>query len=122
MSALRSPAAVVVPGLGALLLTAALTACSGESVKQTVDVTVGDAACELSSTSLDAGKTAFDVKNDSGKEAEAYVYAADGDKVDEVEGIADGTSRTLTVSLDAGSYEFACKPEGDDVRTDFTVS
>lgn len=103
------------------LLTVVLTACSSGSVKQTVDVTVGDKACDLSSTTLDAGKTAFDVDNSSGREAEAYVYTADGDKVDEVEGIADGTSRTLTVSLDAGSYEFACKPEGDDVRTSFTV-
>jgi iron uptake system component EfeO len=99
-----------------------LTACSGGSVKQTVDVTVAGETCDLSSTTLDAGKTAFEVKNTSGEEAEAYVYTADGDKVDEVEGIADGVSRTLTVSLDAGDYEFACKPEGDDVRTSFTVS
>ena len=105
----------------ATTLIAALAACSGGSVKQTVDVSVTGSACDLGSTTLDAGKTAFDVKNSSGKEAEAYVYTAGGDKVDEVEGIADGTSRTLTVSLDAGKYEFACKPEGDDVRTSFTV-
>jgi iron uptake system component EfeO len=122
MPALRPLAPAALPGLAAVALAAALTACSGGSVKQTVDVTIGDDACDLGSATLEAGKTAFDVKNDSGKEAEAYVYTADGDKVDEVEGIADGTSRTLTVSLDAGSYEFACKPEGSDVRTPFTVS
>jgi iron uptake system component EfeO len=115
MHALRPYAAA------ATLLIVVLTGCSGGTVKQTVDVTLGADACHLATTTLDAGKTAFDVKNDSGKEAEVYVYTADGDKVDEVEGIADGTSRTRTVSLDAGSYEFACKPEGSDVRAKFTV-
>jgi iron uptake system component EfeO len=110
---------LLTPASAALCVT--LAACSGGSVKQTVDVTVTSSACGLGSTTLDAGKTAFDVKNSSGKEAEAYVYTATGDKVDEVEGIADGTTRTLTVSLDAGKYEFACKPEGNDVRTAFTV-
>jgi iron uptake system component EfeO len=119
MPALRIPAPAA--SLLTVGLTVGLTACSGGSVKQTVDVTIGDTACDLGSTTLDAGKTAFDVENSSGREAEVYVYTAAGDKVDEVEGIADGTSRTLTVSLDAGAYEFACKPEGDDVRTSFTV-
>jgi iron uptake system component EfeO len=109
-----------VAAVAALALAGVLTACSSDA-DQSVDVAIGDGTCELSSTTLDAGTTEFDVKNDSGEEAEAYVYNADGDKVDEVEGIADGTSRTLTVKLDAGSYEFACKPEGDDNRTDFTV-
>jgi iron uptake system component EfeO len=114
------PALLALTPVAASML-AALTACSGGSVKQTVGVTMSADGCDLGSTTLDAGKTAFEVKNSSGKEAEAYVYDADGSKVDEVEGIADGTSRTLTVSLDAGKYEFACKPEGDDVRTSFTV-
>jgi iron uptake system component EfeO len=102
-------------------LVAGLVGCSGGDVKQTVGVTIKDNACTLDTDTIDAGKTAFDVSNDSGREAEAYVYAAGDKKVDEVEGIADGTSRKLTVSLDAGSYEFACKPEGKDVRAPFTV-
>jgi len=109
--------AVTVPT--ALVLAAG---CSGSSADTTVQVTATADACTLDSTTLDAGTIDFDVKNSSGKEAEAYVYKADGDMVDEVEGIADGTSRTLTVDLEAGDYEFACKPEGDDVRTPFTVS
>ncbi len=111
---------VLVCGTG-LALAATASACSG-SADRSVAVTIGKASCDLASTSIESGKTAFEIDNSSGKEAEAYVYTADGDKVDEVEGIADGTSRTLTVSLDAGSYEFACKPEGDDVRTAFTVT
>ena len=109
--AVALPATLVLP----------LSACSGGSVDQTVQVTATEDACTLDSTTLDAGKTAFEFKNSSGEEAEAYVYTGDGDKVDEVEDIADGTSRTLTVSLDAGDYEFACKPGTKDIRADFTV-
>src|SRR3954451_12179731 len=101
-----------------LVLTAILpalavaTACSGGSVKQTVDVTATGDACTLSTTTIDAGKTRFRVTNSSGREAEAYVYDAAGKKVDEVEGIADGNARDLTLSPHAGRYVFACKPEG----------
>lgn len=117
----RRPIAPVLGIATGVALTLGLTGCGG-SADQTVAVTMTDSACQVAQTSVPAGKTAFKVTNDSGREAEAYVYTADGDKVDEVEGIADGTSRTLTVSLDAGSYEFACKPEGKDVRTPFTVT
>jgi iron uptake system component EfeO len=115
----RLPRALVLSVLGAAL-SAGLVGC-GKSADQTVDVTATEDACTLSATTIDAGKTAFEVKNDSGDEAEAYVYTADGDKVDEVEDIADGITRTLTVDLEAGSYEFACKPGTKDIRADFTV-
>ena len=115
----RISRALVLPTL-ALAFGGVLAGC-GKSADQSVDVTATDEACTLSTTTLDAGKTAFDIKNDSGDEAEAYVYTADGDKVDEVEDIADGTSRTLTVDLEAGTYKFACKPGSKDIRTDFTV-
>jgi iron uptake system component EfeO len=104
----------------AVALSSTLAAC-GKSADQTVDVLASDDKCTLSTTTVDAGKTAFKFKNDSGDEAEAYVYTDKGDKVDEVEDIAAGTSRTLTVDLEAGSYEFACKPGSKDIRTAFTV-
>jgi len=113
---------VIASSLFAVPMLGVLAACSSGSADQKVAVSITSDACDLDTTTIDAGKTAFEVKNSSGKEAEAYVYTKAGDKVDEVEGIADGTTRTLTVSLDAGDYEFACKPEGDDVRTSFTVS
>jgi iron uptake system component EfeO len=116
----RQPArALVLPAL-LVPLTAMLAGCGG--VKQTVTVTATDDACTLDTTTFDAGKTKFTVENDSGKEVEAYIYTADGDFVNEVEHIADGTARSMTAKLDAGDYEFACKPEGDDIRTPFTVS
>lgn len=115
----RQPARALVLPAVLVPLTALLAACGG--VKQTVEVDASADACTLDATTFDAGKTKFDVKNGSGKELEAYVYTADGDFVNEVEHIADGTSRSMTVDLGAGDYEFACKPEGDDIRTPFTV-
>lgn len=113
---LRHVPALVIPAVLAVTV-----GCSSDDAEQTVSVTITDSGCRLDSTTLDAVTTAFKVRNDSGREAEAYVYTSSGDKVDEVEHIADGTSRTLTVSLDPGDYEFACKPENADVRTDFTA-
>ena len=115
----RTSRALVLPAL-VLAVGGVLVGC-GKSADQTVDVSATDEACTLSTTTLDSGKTAFNIKNDSGDEAEAYVYTADGEKVDEVEDIADGTSRKLAVDLEAGSYEFACKPGSKDIRADFTV-
>lgn len=112
------PALVAV---GAVAVALGAAGCSG-GAKQTVPVTIAADQCTVGNSTLTAGKTAFKIDNSSGKEAEAYVYRADGSKVDEVEGIADGTSRTLTVSLDPGDYSFACKPEGKDLRTKFTVT
>ncbi|HEU5034101.1 MAG TPA: cupredoxin domain-containing protein [Mycobacteriales bacterium] len=102
-------------------MTAGVAGCGG-SAARTIDVTMTSSSCQLAKSSFPAGKTAFKVDNTSGQEGEAYVYDGSGNKVDEVEGIADGTSRTLTVSLDAGRYQFACKPEGKDNRTPFTVT
>jgi iron uptake system component EfeO len=116
----RQPARALVLPVVLVPLMALLAGCGG--VKQTVEVTATADACTLDTTTFDAGKTKFNVDNDSGKELEAYVYTADGEFVNEVEHIADGTSRAMTVKLDAGDYEFACKPEGDDIRTPFTVS
>lgn len=115
----QSARALVLPAV-LVPLTALLAGCGG--VKQTVAVTATEDACTLDATTLDAGKTKFAVKNDSGEELEAYVYTSGGKFVNEVEHIANGTSRSMTVKLDAGDYEFACKPEGDDIRTPFTVS
>jgi iron uptake system component EfeO len=116
----RQPArALVVPAI-LVPLTVLLAGFAGD-VKQTVEVNGTEDACTLDTTTLDAGKTKFDVANDSGEELEGYVYTTGGDVVNEVEHIADGTSRSMTVQLDAGDYEFACKPEGDDIRTPFTV-
>jgi iron uptake system component EfeO len=105
----------------ALVLLAGVVGCSSDKADQTVAVDYTAGECTLARTEIPAGTTEFAINNDSGSEAEGYVYTADGDVVDEVEHIADGTARSVTVTLEAGDYEFACKGGGDDVRTPFTV-
>jgi iron uptake system EfeUOB component EfeO/EfeM len=116
------PASRLVPLL-AVPVALTLTGCGGGGpVKTTVHVTASTSACGLDATTIAPGRTAFVVGNTSGSEAEFYLYTARGSKVDEVEGIADGTSRTLTATLKPGRYAAACKPDGKDLRTPFTVS
>jgi iron uptake system component EfeO len=92
-----------------------------------VAVSASDRACRLDRTTLEAGSTTFAVRNTGSKVTELYVYGKQGDAftkiVSEVENIGPGTSRDLTVSLPAGSYEVACKPgqTGNGIRATITV-
>jgi uncharacterized cupredoxin-like copper-binding protein len=119
----------------ALLLPAvlALAACGSDSGAsggsgESVAVRAGDTACEVARTELTAGKTRFAVANTGSKTTEVYLYGqGDGGAYDkvvgEVENIAPGLSRDLSVTLGGGSYEVACKPgqTGDGIRTRVTV-
>lgn len=104
----------------------AFTSCSssdGGSGDHKIAVTATDDSCEVADTDLKAGTHTFGVKNDGEKVTEFYVYS--GDKVvSEVEDIAPGTTRDLTVELDGGKYEGACKPgmKGHGIRTAITVT
>lgn len=115
--------AVTAPVL-ALATVAALAGCGGEKAKETVAVTTTDSTCDVAKTTLTPGTYKFAVRNDGKQETEFYVYTKAGKKVEEVEGIAPGTSRSLTAKLDPGSYELACKPGQKDpgIRTPLTVS
>lgn len=92
----------------------------------TVQVESGDSACDLDTTSVAAGTVVFTVTNTGERVTEFYLKSADGASiVAEVEDIAPGSSRDLTVTLDAGDYVTLCKPgmEGDGVgAADFTVT
>jgi uncharacterized cupredoxin-like copper-binding protein len=118
-------------------LVAGLAACgssSGGSVAAgsgsgSIAVSAGDKTCEVATTTLEAGKHTFAVKNTGGDVTEVYVYAkgsgGDFDKVvGEVENIAPQTSRDFVVDLGGGTYELACKPgqQGDGIRTTLTVT
>ncbi|MGV1036421.1 MAG: cupredoxin domain-containing protein [Candidatus Nanopelagicales bacterium] len=98
------------------------------SAANTVSVTSTDTTCDISTNSVPAGATAFDVTNTGGKITEVYVYGKSGDAftevVAEVENVGPGTSRTMNATLAAGSYEIACKPgqTGNGIRTTLTVS
>jgi iron uptake system component EfeO len=96
----------------------------GRSGDGTITVAASDTACEVATTSSDAGPVKFAIANKGNKVTEFYVYAA-GDRVmGEVENIAPGLSRELVVELTAGTYETACKPGmiGKGIRNAFTVT
>lgn len=107
-----------------LLILAAGTGCAGsKSSSSGLTVTSSESACDVSSTSLNAGTHTFSVTNKGSDATEVYVYG-DGDKVvGEVENIGPGLTRQLEVTLTAGTYSVACKPgqKGDGIRTPITV-
>ncbi|MGH3664294.1 MAG: cupredoxin domain-containing protein [Micromonosporaceae bacterium] len=95
----------------------------GGGSEEKVAVTATDKKCEIADTSLTAGTHTFAVKNDGKQVTEFYVY--EGEKVvSEVEDIAPGSTRNLTVKLKKGKYEGACKPgmKGEGIRTAITVT
>ena len=114
---------VLLPVVAVLL--AGLAACSQDSPSGSaaVAVTANDDACTLSTTSVPAGTTRFEVANQGGTVTEVYVYKGT-DVVGERENIGPETNATLTVDLAAGTYEVACKPgqTGDGIRTTLTVT
>jgi iron uptake system component EfeO len=99
---------------GAVLLVAALAGCTQKATTSasggsTVTVTASDQDCSLSATSIRSGTTTFSVKNTGTKVTEFYVSA--GDKIlGEVENVAPGLTRSLSLSLEPGSYTTLCKP------------
>lgn len=101
-----------------------LSACSFGSADSSTTVTGTDDGCDLADTELEAGKIDFKFTNEAGDISELYVLRADGDVVGEVENVTTGTSRTLTVDLNAGDYLVRCKPgqTGTGFSTPFTVS
>jgi iron uptake system component EfeO len=113
----------------AIVAAGCLSACtSGEAAESTVKLTATDTRCEVARTDLTAGPSTFAITNDGSKVTEVYVYGKRGGTyskiVTEKENIGPGTSYDLTVSLQPGRYEVACKPgqKGDGIRTRITVT
>ncbi|MEO8293731.1 MAG: sulfocyanin-like copper-binding protein [Actinomycetota bacterium] len=108
---------------GALLVA---TGCSSDSGG--IGATEADFTITLDADTAPAGDVTFDIQNDAGQTHEFVVVKTDlapdalptddagdvdekGDgitPVDEVEDITAGSSETLTVKLDAGSYVVIC--------------
>ncbi|MCW2605371.1 MAG: Iron uptake system component EfeO [Frankiales bacterium] len=127
---MRLPAPVRL-GAPLALLALALTACSDSTRADAdlaagggaVEVKAGEKACALSRTDLTAGTNVFRITNTGSGTTEVYVY--EGTRiVTEKEDIAPGLDYELTVDLDAGSYEVACKPggTGNGIRTAVRVA
>ena len=113
-------AAVAALALGGCVAKADVAAADAITVSST------DAGCDVSAATAASGTLAFDVKNEGDQITEFYLLADDGLRiVGEVENIAPGASRTLTVVAQPGEYFTLCKPGmlGEGVgRAGFSVS
>lgn len=114
-------AAVAVP---VLLLAGCGSSSPGGSASGGISVKANDTTCTPSTATGAAGTSTFTVKNAGSKVTELYVYAPGDRIVGEVEQVGPGISRDLTVELQPGSYQLACKPggSGDGIRAAFTVT
>lgn len=90
-----------------------------------IAVTASDDACEVASTSAQAGTITFEVTNKGSRVTEFYLYA-EGDRImGEVENVTPGLTRRLIVEVsESGKYQTACKPgmQGKGIRGEFTVT
>jgi iron uptake system component EfeO len=117
------PALVASVALG---LVGVLAACSGSapSAAPATAVPSGVVAVQASDPSgaytftpstltVPAGRVNFSVRNAGTEEHEFEIFEGET-VVDEVEGLVPGLTKSLTVTLDAGSYTFVCKLNGHD--------
>ncbi|MEU6511368.1 EfeM/EfeO family lipoprotein [Streptomyces sp. NPDC046942] len=85
-------------------------------------IEVSQSRCGSGWTRPEPGVRTFDLHNSSDGAAEVYLEDPDNHAVyGEVEGIAPGTTRQLTVRLGKGSYAFECVPDDADAVTGPTV-
>jgi uncharacterized cupredoxin-like copper-binding protein len=127
--------------LGLVLVTAS---CSSDD-DGGIGVTLADFTITVDPDSASAGDVTFDITNDAGQTHEFVVFKTDlapdqlptdegGDvdeagegveHVDEIEDITAGSTESLTVNLDTGSYVLICNLPGhyaQGMHTGFTVS
>lgn len=130
----RSAVVTTAGVIGAVAVASALAACSSPATPAssesmpTVTVTATDSTCVINPTTVSAGTAGFAVTNSGNQVTEVYVYGQIGgaftNVVSEVENIGPGTSRQMSATLSAGSYEVACKPgqTGTGIRAALTVT
>lgn len=125
MTPTRLLAATAAAGAAVLVLSGCV-AKSDPSADGALSVTSTADGCAVSSASAPSGTVAFDVTNQGDQVTEFYLLASDGLRiVGEVENVAPGASRSLTVVAQPGEYFTLCKPGmiGDGVgRASFSVT
>lgn len=125
MTSRRLIPALAVAGVGALVLSGCV-AKTDLAASDALTVSSTASGCDVSGDSATSGTLTFDVRNDGEEVTEFYLLADDGLRiVGEVENIAPGASRTLTVVAQPGDYYTLCKPGmvGDGVgKAAFAVS
>jgi iron uptake system component EfeO len=94
----------------ALLFAGACAQSSSESSGGAIEVKARDFAFDPDSIPAEAGRLTFRVRN-TGHELHEFEIFRGRKLVDEVEDITPGLERSLTVTLEPGTYEYACKVE-----------
>lgn len=106
-------------GIGIVALVAA---CGGgtQSPGPVASLAAGTYAVEAkeysfapSTIAVPAGEVTFQVKNGGQEEHEFEIFQGES-VVDEIEGLAPGLTKNLTVTLAAGDYQFKCLLNGHD--------
>jgi iron uptake system component EfeO len=106
-----------------MLATVALVAaCGGGSTPAslapapsgTVAVEAKEYQFTPSTLTVPAGSVTFSVRNAGAEEHEFEIFKSDGTVLDEIEGLVPGLTKPLTVTLEAGTYQYLCKLNGHD--------
>lgn len=125
MTPARPIAALALASVAALAL-AGCVAKTDAAASDAIAVSSTADTCGVSADTAKSGTVVFDVENAGDEVTEFYLLADDGLRiVGEVENIAPGASRSLTVTAQPGEYFTLCKPGmiGDGVgRAEFTVT
>jgi iron uptake system component EfeO len=125
MSLPRAIAPVVAIGVATLALSACVAKSPADSAGP-ITVTSTATECTLSVNSARSGSVTFDVTNKGTETTEFYLLAEDGLRIiAEVENVAPGAERSLTLVAQPGKYVTLCKPGmvGDGVgKASFTVT
>jgi iron uptake system component EfeO len=125
MSLPRAIAPVVAIGVATLALSACVAKSPADSAGP-ITVTSTATECTLAVNSARSGSVTFDVTNKGTETTEFYLLAEDGLRIiAEVENVAPGAQRSLTLVAQPGKYVTLCKPGmvGDGVgKAPFTVT
>lgn len=125
MNPTRLLAATAVAGAAVLVLSGCVAKTDAASAGALTVTSTAD-GCDVSAATASSGTLAFDVVNKGDQVTEFYLLASDGLRiVGEVENVAPGASRSLTVTAQPGDYFTLCKPGmvGDGVgKAAFTVT
>ena len=108
---MSKPALLMLPAIAALLLAGCVPNAPVDAHVTAVAVESTDDECRVDTDTVASGPVTFTVTNSGGSVTEFYLLGDDGlSIVSEVENIAPGSSRTLTVVAQPGDYFTVCKP------------
>jgi high-affinity iron transporter len=112
---------VAVVALPAVVAAAVIASGNGKPAAAAT-VSVSPTACGEGFTTPDPGQQTFQMHNTGKQTSEVYLVDPSSNAVyGEIEGLAPGTTRTLTATIGSGSYAWRCVPTGGTAVTSAAV-